>query len=194
MKSLSLSRPHALIMVGIPGSGKSHFAQQFSDMFHLPVIEPLEIAAHASSSDASAALIDMFLREIMKSEQSIIVDGSGETQTERAELAQYFASHGYETVYIWVQTDPATAKKRAMRAGLIEDVFHDRAQSFHNLHEKEQPLVISGKHTYVTQARSVLRRISSTARSQSDGAKSRPNTPATKPTPTRPPSGRIVIQ
>ena len=160
MKSLSLSRPHALIMAGIPGSGKTHFAKQFSDMFGTPIISPQEISNYAGSGESASILTELFLREIMKTKESIIIDAGGETQEERIELAEYLTKHGYTPLVVWVQTDPRTAKKRALRMGVDSSEFHDKSERFIMPHERERPLVISGKHTYVTQARAILKRVS----------------------------------
>jgi len=38
MKPLSLSKPHVIVTVGIPGSGKSFFAEHFAATFKAPLI------------------------------------------------------------------------------------------------------------------------------------------------------------
>ena len=38
MKSLSLAKPLVLVVIGLPGAGKSFFARQFSETFGAPMV------------------------------------------------------------------------------------------------------------------------------------------------------------
>ena len=53
MKSLQLDKPHAIVMVGIPGSGKSFFADKFSAMFNAPYVEQM-VLDHLAKDTKSA--------------------------------------------------------------------------------------------------------------------------------------------
>ncbi|MBI3889304.1 hypothetical protein HY312_01855 [Candidatus Saccharibacteria bacterium] len=39
MKSLNLTKPHLIVVVGIPGAGKTYFGQQFSTTFNAPYLK-----------------------------------------------------------------------------------------------------------------------------------------------------------
>ena len=39
MKSIKLNSPHALVVIGAPGSGKSTFAATFAETFNAPLID-----------------------------------------------------------------------------------------------------------------------------------------------------------
>lgn len=160
MKSLSLSRPHALIMVGIPGSGKTTFAKQFADTFSAPYIDAEVLASYAKDDSAAVELTTLVLTEFMKTDQSIVIDAYTDSRRVRTELAKYCRDNGYSPLFIWVQTDPETAKQRAIRNGVAKDVFDKQLDSFSPPHPSEKPLVISGRHTYATQAKVVLKRLS----------------------------------
>lgn len=45
MKSLQLSKPHLVVMVGLPGAGKTFFADHFAETFHAPYISWQSIRA-----------------------------------------------------------------------------------------------------------------------------------------------------
>lgn len=166
MKSLSLAKPHMIIMAGIPGSGKSFFADKFAETFGAPFVSHDRIAAIVDiPPEIIAKLLYAEIDELLKTRQSFIVDGAATTRTERGELAKKARAGGYETLTIWVQTDPATARDRAIRKARQQDIQltpddHDRrAKRFTPPHAGEKPVVISGKHTYASQAKVVLKRL-----------------------------------
>lgn len=168
MKSLSLSQPHVIIMVGLPGSGKSFFAEQFADTFHAPYLSLTRITRFEGvSADTANHLLHYQLDELLKTHQSLIVDGTANTRFERMELTKKARAAGYETLFIWVQTDPATAKQRATKETkgkpspvLSVEEYDRQVKRFVAPNAIEQSIVISGKHTYATQAKIVLKRLS----------------------------------
>lgn len=168
MKSLSLNQPHLIVMVGIPGSGKSFFAEKFAETFHAPYVSLEKIATLAGDNDTSAAQIMKYqIDELLKTRQSIIIEGEADTRSERAELTRKARANGYESLFIWVQTDPATAKSRAAKVGksktgrTLTHEEHDLlTRRFTSPNAVESPVVISGKHTYATQAKVVLKKLS----------------------------------
>jgi predicted kinase len=166
MKSLSLSQPHAIIMVGIPGSGKTFFAEKFADTFRAPYVSPETIADLLDTDEVSIdAVLQYQLGELLKTQQSIIIDGGGDTRAARAELARKARAGGYKPLLIWVQTDPVTAKVRSLKAkkpkrALTAETYDRLIERFSAPAAIEKALVISGKHTYATQAKVVLKKLS----------------------------------
>jgi predicted kinase len=166
MKHLSLAKPHLIVMVGIPGSGKSFFAEKFANTFGAPYICEKKIAALAPGGEhAELALLQ--LDELLKTKQSIIFDGSSHTRTERATLSKKAHDRSYDILYIWVQTDQGTAKARATSAKKTSDYSSITAEEYDKALKRftapnvaEKPLVISGKHTYASQAKVVLKKLS----------------------------------
>ncbi len=168
MKSLSLSKPHMIVMVGIPGSGKTFFAEKFAETFRAPYVSLEKIAGHLYEDQTAAEPIagDQ-LHELLKTGQSVVVETATETRTGRAALAKKARANGYDTLFVWVQTDPTTAKTRATRPAknstnrIFEPEEYDRELKRFTLPSAiEKPVVISGKHTYATQAKVVLKRLS----------------------------------
>jgi hypothetical protein len=76
----------------------------------------------------------------------------------------------YDAQIVWVQTDPATSRTRALKRNpekrvddkyspsLSEQTFEALARRFTEP-TRENHVVISGKHTYSTQAKMVLRKM-----------------------------------
>jgi len=197
MKSLSLSQPHVIIMTGIPGSGKSFFAEKFADTFHAPYISQAKVAQLASIEEAHATQVALYqLQELFKTKQSIVFDGASETRAERAELTRLAKKAGYETLFVWVQTDTATAKGRSTKElkgktspTLSSDEFDRRVKRFTPPNAIEKPMVVSGKHTYASQAKVVLKKLSAPRT-----ASAQPIEPPARPTPTPAPRRNIVIR
>lgn len=178
MKSLNLARPQMLLIVGNPGAGKSFFARQFSETFDAPVVSldriRYELFAEPTYSNDENDLVvrvaGYFIEELLKTKRSFVVDGGCNNRAERTRLAQLAKKADYATPIIWVQTDTATCRTRALKRHPeknIDDKFSPRLneQLFESLvkhfaeptHEKH--VVISGKHTYGTQAKMVLRKL-----------------------------------
>jgi len=178
MKALSLAQPHAIILVGIPGSGKTYFAKQFSKTFNAPFIELDAISPYANSPESAALLAQSQLEQLLKTKQSVILELNTASRQNRTEISRFLREADYGTMLLWVQTDNSTAKKRVKNKKID---FEDAIHSFSPPHAKERPVVISGKHTYATQAKTVLQKLSA------------PRTEAALNT-ERPKRGNITIQ
>jgi len=170
MKSLSLSQPHLLITVGIPGSGKSFFAEKFAATFSAPYVKYDSIMKVTGQNiAASDILAGYMLRELFKTGHTIVFDGHTGTRAERTALKDLATASGYATLFIWVQTDEATAKLRFLKSGKAKGSraagrhYDTLLSTFSPPNPKEHPaVVISGKHTYATQVKAVLKNLTLT--------------------------------
>jgi predicted kinase len=168
MKSLSLTKPHLLVMVGIPGSGKSFFAEKFAETFHAPCVSKNHIMSLGITNDLVARDVSHYqISELIKTNHTIIVDCDAESRTARAELSKIGKEANYEVLFIWVQIDQQSAKVRYVKTGKKEEraelaeKFDKQMARFSAPHAAEKILVISGKHTYASQAKIVLTKLSS---------------------------------
>lgn len=196
MKSLRLQKPHLLVVVGIPGSGKTFFASQFADTFNAPYIhyEAIQTSTETPlSEDDTARIAGLLFSELTKTRQTLVMEGPGASRTERTALAREAHLAGYEVLFVWVQTEPVTAQARAVngvRGGkntrISQEAFDSATKHFTSLANSEKFVVISGKHTYATQAKSILKRL------VEPGIDDRQTTLDTSPARTR--NGRITIQ
>lgn len=172
MKPADSSRPHIIIMVGIPGSGKSFFAERFAETFKAPYISynklSQDIFNKTDLNEAELATIekiaDYFLNEAFKSNRTIIYEGGTDQRSQRLALAKKANKAGYDPMFVWVQTEVNYAKKRALKLSkdyraISEEQFEDRLKKFSPPHYLEKSVVISGKHTYNTQLKTVLKNI-----------------------------------
>ena len=177
MKSLHLTRPRAIMMVGVPGSGKSFFASQFAQTFHIPYIDSDTIEMYGANKTASSRLIALVLAEIIKTEQTFILEGSGNTKLLRTEFVQFAKKRGYDPLFIWVQADRTTSRQRSAKKGTTQEAYLTGLHTFEAPTESEKALVISGRHTYAGQARMVLNHIGSDSRAAMPSPHERPASP-----------------
>ncbi len=162
MKSLGLFSPHLIIMVGMPGAGKTAFATKFADTFSAPHISRHTLASIGTDETAIHDVALELLTEIMKTKQTIVFDGDADMRDDRTELTKVAAKHGYKPLFIWVQADQDTAKQRTLKHSSVE-IYKHRLEIFDPPIESEPYIVISGHHTYATQARTLLEHLSKQA-------------------------------
>jgi predicted kinase len=178
MKSLNLARPQMLMIVGNPGAGKSFFARQFSETFDAPVVSldriRYELFANPTFSNDENDLVNRmagyFIEELLKTKRSFVIDGGCNTRADRVRLTQLAKKADYAAQIVWVQTDVATCRARALKRNpdkriddkynpsLSEQLFDTMVRRFTEP-SRENHVVISGKHTYSAQAKMVLRKL-----------------------------------
>ena len=172
MKPLTSASPHAIIMIGIPGAGKSSFADRFADTFQAPIVSQTKYQREYGLSDTEAEeLRNSILNEYMKTHRTVLIDGGLNGKEKREELVRRLIKAGYRPLIIWVQTDTAEAHRRAVRpyprgSGLRDDEFDTLLEAFEAPGEKEKMVVISGKHTYTSQLKIILKQLATPDHSQ----------------------------
>lgn len=162
MESLEPKKPHLLVVVGLPGAGKTFFAKQFGDTFGAPYVDYVHYHELTGSIELGDTVATELLGQLFRTNRTIVIEGRGETKEDRDILLKLGAAKGYEVLYIWVQTEPQTVLKRAVLgkdAPYSRSEFEAKSQVFAHLGKNEPHIVISGKHTYASQARMVLKRI-----------------------------------
>jgi shikimate kinase len=187
MKSLQVDKPHMLVVVGLPGAGKTFFAKQFSSTFNAPYVDYDHYRHLINNDELGDKITGEMLAQLMLTRQTIVLEGLGSQRAERKDFTLFARKNGYEVLYIWVQTEPATTLLRAVTsksATMTRSEFDERSSQFEILTKDENHLVISGKHTYASQAKVVLKRLVS-ARTETPSAGPRPAVPQ--------PRGRIIV-
>lgn len=182
MKSLNLGHPLVIVTLGVPGSGKSFFARQFAETFHVPLVSHDAIRAtlfsrptYDTRQEAVVAKVAaLFYPQLFASGSSFIIDGGMNAATARSRLRALAKQHHYETMIIWPQLDhndaffrlehlndkrpddhPSPAPTREQFDGMLSrfNTPHPQAEAY---------IVISGKHTFATQAKVVLKKLTAT--------------------------------
>jgi predicted kinase len=111
MKPLNLSTPHLIIMVGIPGSGKSFFAEHFATTFNAPYVSFEQIAQQVFNANVmeniekTTEIAHYLLGQLLKTGQTIIYEGETDSRVSRQNLAKLAHDSDYEPLFVLVQTE-----------------------------------------------------------------------------------------
>lgn len=178
MQNLATAKPLLVVTIGHPGAGKSFFARQFAETFNAPLISFDEIRSelfnditYTPDEDVIVARVaGLQLRELFKTKKTVIIDGGHNPKISRTELRKVARQQGYDVLNVWVQTDKQTSYNRATRRNpknerdslnrsLNDQEFVGQSGKFTPPSDQEVFVVISGKHTYPTQARIVLKKM-----------------------------------
>lgn len=181
MKSMSLGGPMVILVAGGPGVGKSFFAKRFAETFNAPLVSNDKIrytlfSTHTYSKNENV-MVDqvarLILDEVLITGKPIVLDGGYNSRASREAASQLVSQYGYRTLIVWVQTDEDTARRRAenrslknpgdeYKQSLNSEQYDSLVASFTEpdlaVREKNT-VVISGKHTYAAQAKTVLTKI-----------------------------------
>lgn len=151
------TKPRALLVFGAPCSGKTTFAESFAHKFDLAYYDLDKLMDEHGFSREIALLV---IEQILKTKQTIIIEGCLNTELERTEMRNLLRSHGYIPALIWVQTDFSTIKlrlKSRFRSMSKAKAFYDQSVSeVEAPTDIEKPIILSGKHTFETQTKHVL--------------------------------------
>lgn len=165
MKPLTAASPHAIIMIGIPGSGKSTFADRFADTFQALIVSQTKLQReYGLNRENAERLRDGMLAEFMKTTRTLVIDGGLDERPKREDMVRKLVKAGYRPLIVWVQTDTNEAHRRATKpyphgSGLQSDDFDYLLDHFDAPSEKEKMVVISGKHTYASQLKIILKQL-----------------------------------
>jgi predicted kinase len=177
---LTAQQPLLILVIGIPGSGKSYFARKFTEAYKFFYVNTERYAYELSlkidtdqAKEVAKKLSLATLEQTFGSFKHMILEGPFDTLKERLEIADMAKLAGFKLLVVWVQTDEETALTRTMnrdrrRADDRHALMIDQ-EGFNELNSKfEQPVVgrenfvvISGKHNFDSQGLVVLKKIAS---------------------------------
>lgn len=157
MEGNKKNKPRALLIFGAPCSGKTTFAEKFAAKFGLAYYNLDEMK---ETHGFSREVILVILAEILKTRQTILIEGELNTEKDRAEMRNLLRAGGYEPTLIWVQTDIATIrtrlKMRFKSVSKAKKAYDEAVAAMEAPSEIEHPIILSGKHTFETQTRHVI--------------------------------------
>ncbi|MCE7936668.1 ATP-binding protein [Candidatus Saccharibacteria bacterium CPR2] len=177
MANLKLTSTTIFAMLGLPGAGKTYFARQFADQLDIAHISEdrirYELFDESSYSDQDNRVVgsigNYMADEFLARNVSIVYDSENHTKKSRQELVDLAKKHRAKLLFIWVQTDVNTCMDRASSRDRrkIEDKYtHEIDEAIFDVYkrniskpEREDYVVISGKHLFKTQFLTVLRKL-----------------------------------
>ncbi len=175
---LRLSRPTLFMVYGYPGSGKTFFARQLSEDITAAHLQGERIRSELfdeprfdkEENGIVNHLLEYMTEEFLTAEVSVVYDVNALRLTQRRELRALAAKHKADVVMLWFQIDAESAFNRAHKRDrrkaddrystpMDRSSFEAIARTMQNPGEKEEYIVISGKHNYQTQRASVLKKL-----------------------------------
>ena len=151
------TKSRALLIFGAPCSGKTTFAAKFADRYDLAFYNINEVM---EQYDFSRETMLEVLKLIAKTRKNLIIEGGLDTEEERRELKNLFYGAGYEPSLFWVQTDINTIRKRMKfqykSVAKAREVYDTVVSGMEAPTETEDPIILSGKHTFETQTKHAL--------------------------------------
>lgn len=151
-----MNKSRALLIFGAPCSGKTTFAEKFAQKFGLAYYDYNELAEEGFSHEAILRVLEL----IMRTRQSIVLEGGIDTENDRAELRNMLRKHGYEPSLIWVQTDISTLRMRLKTkyrsVAKAKEYFDNVTAGMEAPSDFERPIILSGKHTFETQTKHAI--------------------------------------
>jgi predicted kinase len=171
--------PFALLVVGVPGAGKTHFSRQFALEYKLNIISlerlqsDLAELPHNQAERLAKKISLSIIEQLAQSKKNIILEGNFSSLKERLDMALFVKKLGYKFLVLWIQTDLETSQERATsrdRRNLdsryalqhTDDSFNQYVQAFEKPDTtRENFMVVSGKHAFSSQSLSVLKKIAS---------------------------------
>lgn len=178
MDKLNLSQPLVIVVTGLPGSGKTFFANSFATTFGAASVSNDKIrwtlfANHTYSENENAMveqISDLLIAELLRTKRTFIIDGGYNSSLKRKHIEIIAKKAGFATLTVEVQTEPLTAKDRAksrsaknpcdkFKQSLKPEQFAKLVKNYEAPTIGRSSVVISGKHTAQTQLRTVLKKI-----------------------------------
>jgi len=179
MDKATLPKATVIVVIGLPGSGKSFFATQFAASLDVALISEDKIRwmlfSHHTYDNNENTVVkqvsNMMIEELFKTKKTFVLDGGYDERVTRQALNTQAKKAGYSLLTIVVQTDLPTAKQRSSKRSaknpgdrykqpLSNEMFEIRSKQYQAPVRVDQTVVvISGKHTYSTQARIVLKKM-----------------------------------
>lgn len=151
------TKPYGILVFGAPASGKSQFATQFGERFKCPA---LDFSKHKISYSAAASIVE----QVAVTGQNIVIEGCLDAEKQRNDMRHRLRKRGYIPVLVWVQADANTIKRRLLqRYKSVEKAKAAFAACYDDMEapaDIEKPIVISGKHTFTTQLKTMLAKLS----------------------------------
>lgn len=129
-----INRPSVIMMVGIPGSGKSYIAEQLGDILDVPVLSSdvirKEICGNASNQKVSGAMWQTLYgkaEQIINSQQSVIIDATHAIAEYRQADINRYRSMGAQAivgVHILTAISVACTRNTQRERHVPEHVIH----------------------------------------------------------------------
>ena len=157
MEGNKKSHPYALLVFGAPCSGKTSFSEKFAEKYHLTYFDLEKLRLE---NNLSRKVLLLIVEQLLKTGQNLIFEGEIGTEKDRRELSNLLRRYSYRPSLIWIQTDFATIRARLKSqyktVREAKNIYDSKVATLEAPSDPERPIILSGKHTFETQAKHVL--------------------------------------
>ncbi len=178
MSKLHPSRPLLIMLYGYPGSGKSFFARELTNHVQAAHIQDDRIRAELfekpNYSKQENQFVTQFMNymteEFLNAGVTVVYDTNANTEAKRRLITKLAKKTNAIPLIVWLQIDMETAFFRAQNrdkrktddkyAKPIDRRTYDEViKRMENPSRKEDFMVVSGKHTFLSQKNAVVRKL-----------------------------------
>jgi predicted kinase len=178
MAKIVLAKPVLICLYGFPGAGKSYVARNLSDTLQLAQVSADRIRSElfeqprydVQENAIVNHLMNYMADEFLSAGVSVVFDTNALRISQRRALRELARKHHAEYMLVWLQIDPESAfirtQSRDRRTAddkyaepQTQSNFQKRISGMQNPEATEDYLVISGKHTFITQKNAVINRL-----------------------------------
>ncbi len=154
-----VSQPSLMIVIGLPGAGKTTFAASLSSHLGMAHIHDDRISNELGGSENVDKLADYITEEILKTGGSVILDIDASRLARRRKLRNLAQKHKAHAIVVWIQTDTDTAMKRLLKNKAVSKPDFIAAAKHLQKPSQEDSVVISGKHPFKSQLAVIERKL-----------------------------------
>lgn len=166
------------MLYGYPGAGKTYFARQLCEDIQAAHIQGERIRYELfdqprydrQENEIVAHLMDYMTEEFLNAGMSVVYDVNAMRLNQRRELRDLARKSHANSLLIWFQIDMESAFARSVRRDrrkaddkytppMDRQTFESVAAGMQNPSTTEDYIVVSGKHTYVTQRSTFMKRL-----------------------------------
>lgn len=177
MSKIALSKPTLIMLYGFPGSGKTHFARQFSEYVGAAHVQGDRIRYELfekpqydkQENEVVSHLMEYMAEEFLNAGISVIFDINAARLSQRRNLRDMARKTHAAYSLIWLQIDPESAFVRASTrdrrksddkyAMPIDRSIYDKQVATMQNPREEDYIVISGKHTFNSQRNTAIKKL-----------------------------------
>ncbi len=178
MSKIVSQKPFLLILYGFPGAGKTYFARQFAEEVQAANLQSDRVRNELfekprydqQENNVIAQLMDYMTDEFLNSGVSVIYDTNAMRVSQRKALRELARKHNATPILIWFQIDVESAFARNIKrdrrktddhyaAAWDRTTFENVISYMQNPEYHEDPIVVSGKHSFSTQRNTTLSKL-----------------------------------
>lgn len=167
------NKPFVLYLYGYPGAGKTAFARQLSEHLNLAHIQQDKLNSEVFESNPDPKIsqntMSYMTKEFLRAGVPVVYDTELYRAAERKRIREEAKKSKVTPVLVWIQIDPETAYARGQKRDrrkaddhyaktYTTDSFKQVMEKMQNPTDREDYVVISGKHTFQTQKAAVFKK------------------------------------